>query len=1398
MIKNRKTLLIAALIMALGLGSVTAYAADGSSDGTPNGGDDTNYGYIIDEDNDRVIQEELEKMYANRGDTDQTNHNNTSDPSDPSNPYLTAATLPSSYPEGVTRPSDMASVSYIPAIRNQNPYGTCWAHAAIGALEINVLKQHPELKSTINLAENQLVYYSNHAGLDKYGLLTGDNYAWINNNTGHDDDNEFQAGGNEWMAIPALNSWKAGSQESGILVYNSTNNDEIIVNGLPAQYASDSSYVHVTDTKEISLPVSGGSNFSDKMTDTKNAIMKYGSVAISYYSASKYSTGYNIYAYEKPASTNHAVLFVGWDDNYSKDNFVTGPNGEKPEGDGAWIMRNSWDTWWGDSGYSYVSYYDKSIYYTGHIITGVLASEDYAHIYQYDEAGQASVPINAGQSVANIYQVQDSAQTLEAISTYIYTSNANVKVDIYTNLTDLTNPLSGTKAATVTKSTDYPGVYRIKLDEPVYMYKDTYFSVVISGANNTYVSIAVDRTFSNSAVYSGNVVNHRGESFWISSNGARDFADINGYEHTNASIKALTNDAEYVAPVLPSAITFAESRMTLDLSSSTDVKGVTLYPTVSPANTYNKALSWSSSDSDVATVDSAGIVKPVGVGTATITATSVVDPSITGTIEVSVEKKVTGVRFSTTYYYVYVGQSVTWEMEYSPAGASNCETAVWASSDESVAVVNQSGVITGVSEGTAEISVTANGFTAKKTITVEIYPVCSVNYSSKIYSLPVGGKGTVIAVANPSNASYRGIIYTSSDPSVATINSKTGEVVAKAVGITTITAASESNPEVYSSYELTVNAAPESIKLTKDPVVVSVDSSTYIPVNVTPSSAASYVRWETTDPTIAMVSGYYIVGVSEGTCTLIGTSIVDPTMKVTGTIMVGDYIRSLYISSAYTTVNVGSSRQWTAGYSPSNATNADQIVWSSSDESVATVDQTGLVTGISAGEATITVSVGYISSSYKVTIKGYDVSITGIKYTSATGVIPVGGTYKFAAQVLPSNANNKKVLYSSSDTSVATVDEDGTVHALKAGKITITATAAGNPSYFTRVNVKTVDDENNTFIYYIDGANGWKTVGGVEYWYENGFRQGVKLNADGTIDYSYRGKEINSLAITGEDAWYWLDNDAKGKKAVSKDVYQESEAGDWGEKEIVKDGKTVRVGKWVRYDAQGHMIKGWCAGSGTTARVVSGPYDSAIKAGESVYYFDKVYGTMAKGKVRIDGKWYEFNTATGVLIGEVRGTSLYDTYNDTTKKGWKIENGTPYWYEDGVKQGVKYKADGSLDLSYRGKEIFDGTTNAWYWLDCVLGGTIATSKDVYQESLADDAGNYGKWVRYDADGHMIKGWCAGSGETARVVSGPYDGGIAAGESVYYFDPVYGTMYKGWRKIDGVDYYFNEVTGVLAR
>ena len=220
------------------------------------------------------------------------------------------------------------------------------------------------------------------------------------------------------------------------------------------------------------------------------------------------------------------------------------------------------------------------------------------------------------------------------------------------------------------------------------------------------------------------------------------------------------------------------------------------------------------------------------------------------------------------------------------------------------------------------------------------------------------------------------------------------------------------------------------------------------------------------------------------------------------------------------------------------------------------------------------------------------------------------------------------------------------------------------------------------------------------FWYENGVKQGTEG----------RGKEIYDPA---SDAWYWLDAEQGGTIAKSKDVYLAT--GDENE------------GKWVRYDENGHMVKGW----------------DTTEAG--TYYFDLITGEMAKNVVSVDGTDYRFNDITGIALN----------------LEFVTEDGKNFWYEGGIKQGTEG----------RGKEIYDPESDAWYWLDAVQDGAVATAKDVYLD--VDGC----KWVRYDEAGHMVKGW------------------DTTAKGIYYFDLITGAMAKGTVTIDGTSFTFDEITGI---
>ena len=142
-------------------------------------------------------------------------------------------------------------------------------------------------------------------------------------------------------------------------------------------------------------------------------------------------------------------------------------------------------------------------------------------------------------------------------------------------------------------------------------------------------------------------------------------------------------------------------------------------------------------------------------------------------------------------------------------------------------------------------------------------------------------------------------------------------------------------------------------------------------------------------------------------------------------------------------------------------------------------------------------------------------------------------------------------------------------------------------------------------------------------------------------------------------------------------------------------------------------------------------------------------------------------------------------------------NGKQFWYENDQRQGVPGDPKNIWDTTYgleRGREIYDPGSDAWYWLDSIYGGAKAMDKEVwmpyiYQSDMAAGINKQGKWVRYNSNGAMIKGWYTPVGNDEKLYPEQRD-------NLYYYDLITGEMVKGYKNINGKTYHFDEVTGVL--
>ena len=347
----------------------------------------------------------------------------------------------------------------------------------------------------------------------------------------------------------------------------------------------------------------------------------------------------------------------------------------------------------------------------------------------------------------------------------------------------------------------------------------------------------------------------------------------------------------------------------------------------------------------------------------------------------------------------------------------------------------------------------AGAVTLTATVPVPTVAVSGVSLNKTSLSFTgTGSSQTLTATVSPSNATNKTLTWSSSNTSVATVSNG----VVKAVGFGTATITAKSNNGKTASCKVTVNPIqPTGIKATPETsTLYGLNGTVKLTANVMPSNATNKaVTWSSRNTSVATVSSDGTVkAVGYGTTVITATTVNGLTSNCTVTV---NPIAVSSVSLNKTSLSftcTGSSQTLTATVSPSNATNKT-LTWSSSNTSVATVSN-GVVKAVGFGTATITAkSNNGKTASCSVTVN--PIQPTGIKATPETSTLyGLNGTVKLTANVMPSNATNKAVTWSSRNTSVATVSSDGTVKAVGYGTTVITATTVNGLTSNCTINVK--------------------------------------------------------------------------------------------------------------------------------------------------------------------------------------------------------------------------------------------------------------------------------------------------------------------------------------------------------
>ena len=476
--------------------------------------------------------------------------------------------------------------------------------------------------------------------------------------------------------------------------------------------------------------------------------------------------------------------------------------------------------------------------------------------------------------------------------------------------------------------------------------------------------------------------------------------------------------------------------ITLSGESSIEVGSTTLInKTIKPAEIENNKVKWTSNNPSVATIDDAGNVNAIKEGTTTITAivldSNGNETSIKATKDIIVKKQI---------------EATEEEIILSVGGTQKISTNVaentgltFTSENKSIATVDGSGVVKGISVGETKILVTySNG--VSKTINVKII-VGSIKLENT--NVMVGNSAEIPRTILPSALSTYPIKWTSNNNNIATVGESSGIVTGKSAGTVTITAKilNKSGAETGIQATCTVTVISDLV-IDAQNMIIAKGQTAKIPY--TYGGSSSDISWKSSSTSIATVSGGSVTGgQTPGTITATATNSLNG-KTATIKIIVGEITLS-----GDSSVEEGLSILVNKTIKPTEIEN-NKVKWTSSDTTKATVDDAGNVKGIKAGTTTISATVlDFNGNSTKIVATKTITVKKSLVVNNDKIIIPVNGTEKISTNV----AGNTGLSFSSSNSNIATVDGSGTVTGKATGTTKITVTYESGESKEVLVTV---------------------------------------------------------------------------------------------------------------------------------------------------------------------------------------------------------------------------------------------------------------------------------------------------------------------------------------------------------
>ena len=602
---------------------------------------------------------------------------------------------------------------------------------------------------------------------------------------------------------------------------------------------------------------------------------------------------------------------------------------------------------------------------------------------------------------------------------------------------------------------------------------------------------------------------------WISSDKSIVEVDENGKivgkKKGTATITVSSTDEGGASSKCKVKVTKEKKTISLSITKSLEVKKgrkKTISVKFNPTDVGSKNIKWESSDASVAKVSNNGVVTGVKKGKATITATSKDGSKKSASCEVTVLniEPLSFKKGSKSVRLEKEGKKFT--LEYN---ADKGEEVVFESTNSLIATVSSKGVVTAKGIGTTTIIAYYKNNRTSSQIEAKVYVgnlIESIKPDSNNYSMKLGETKQAVVTLSPSNASVTKLRFVSSDSSIVTTNNS-GVLKAIAPGTVTININSRDGSRKTSYIVVTVSEdgkgkadltglkGIKDVTLNKKTLKLEQGKSEKLTIEKNPSKIPSNkLQWFSRNEKIATVNKKGVVkAVGSGqTAVYLLYDAGGGVKKTVGFARIDvDYIRlkSITVKPSSKIMKKGETVQLSISkYTPINAVNT-RVNWSSSNNKVATVNSKGLVTAVGNGSATIyaVAKDGSRTTNFsRITVnetgkadskkskdtkaekdkknkkdknttdskKGKEVKATSIKISQSTVSIGAGQTTKLTVSFAPGNVTNKKLKWKSSNTSIATVDQDGIVKGLKKGRVTITASTTDGSKKSTTCTVNVV------------------------------------------------------------------------------------------------------------------------------------------------------------------------------------------------------------------------------------------------------------------------------------------------------------------------------------------------------